>query len=212
MARWTLKDLFPPSPISHGGKVAGPRPGKQSQAAEQLVQGRRGQRERGTAVDQEVAQPASAGGPPAASLADQDINPDAEAELGEPTVALNQYPMSVWPKARRYPPKDSKTHRVPVLTTSSNSAVLIDTDVGFMIRSYQIENYSGIWLKVDPVEKWIPPNFAVAFVAVAQRSQRLVIIAQAPPGTTQNAATAGQQIMVTVSEGDDAAIEIYLGL
>ena len=209
--RWTLKNLFPPSPVAHGGRVAGPRPGEQSQAAEQLVQGRKGQREHGTAVE-EVARPASAGGPPAPGLADQDINPDQEAELGEPTVALNQYPSSVWPKARRYPPKDSKTHRVPVLTTSSNSAVLIDTDVGFMIRSYQIENYSTIWLKVDPVEKWIPPNFSAAFVAVAERSQRLVIIAQAPSGTTQPSATAGQQIMVTVSEGDDAAIEIYLGL
>jgi hypothetical protein len=205
MARWTLKDLFPPSPISHGGKVAGPRPGKQSQAAEQLVQGRKGQRERGTAVDQEVAQPASAGGPPAASLADQDISPDAEAELGEPTVALNQYPTSRWPKDRRYPPKDPKTQRYPVLTTSANSGTLIDTDVGWMIRSYQIENYSSIWLKIDSVEKWIPPLYAVSFIGVAQRTQRLLVLAQAPPGTTQPAATAGQQIMVTVSEGDDAA-------
>lgn len=225
MAGFDFRKLFPQNPVRSWGdpddKLGG-EAGTEQEPAQGVVLGRRHYQEEGTGLHSlyfsgdvmlpGTLSPGTSVNPPDHTLPDQNVDPNVAA--GDPAIPpglpmlpkgdprYHAYTARPLPKSSRMDAPPWKQHQAFALSSSTGKAVLVDTDVGFMIRSMQIENYSSVWVLVDAVMKWIPPLFSAEFI-VSRRSQRLFIVEQPPAGTTQPAATSGQQVVVTVSEGPD---------
>lgn len=89
------------------------------------------------------------------------------------------------PKANRLPALPRGYHAFPDFAIAANSGTVFDSPLEFEAHSVIIDNYSNIWLRVGNLNRYIPPYTVGVQAPCPQATQRVQVIAEAPPGLTQ---------------------------
>lgn len=151
-----------------------------------------------------------------AVLPDQGIDPNIAAADPAIAPAAPMLPpgtpgvVGPFDDAKQSQKKEHRWPAIPALTKSwviaapstTAVAVAIDTDVGFPIRTVQIDNLTSAWVKVAGTERFVPPfTFGTQFPQFA-RTGKLRITFEAPPGFTQLAANSALFLYIWATEED----------